>query len=82
MPKHTEMVLGMVMDEWLEVIEQDHEAAVNRLNQSLNLKGDALLDPNVPPHTYVGDIDSVPPVNVFFFWALTRNAILMKTSRE
>lgn len=38
----------MVMDEWLEVIEQDHEAAVNRLNQSLNLKGDALLDPNVP----------------------------------
>lgn len=55
------MVLGMVMDEWLEVIEQDHEAAVNRLNQSLNLKGDALLDPNVPPHTYVGDIDSVPP---------------------
>jgi hypothetical protein len=55
------MVLEMVMDEWLTVIEQEHEVAVARLNQSLNLKGDSLLDPNVPPHTYVGDIDNVSP---------------------
>ena len=56
------MVLGMVMKEWLAVIEQDHEAAVARLNRALNLKGDAMLDPNVPPHTFVGDIDNVSPV--------------------
>ena len=53
------MVFVMVMNEWLAVIEQDHEAAVARLNRALNLKGDAMLDPNVPPHTYVGDIDNV-----------------------
>ena len=55
------MVLGMVMNEWLAVIEQDHEKAVNRLNKALNLKGDALLDSGVPPHTYVGDINNVSP---------------------
>lgn len=51
----------MVMNEWLAVIGQDHEAAVTRLNRLLNLKGDTLLDPTVPPHTFVGDIDNVLP---------------------
>jgi hypothetical protein len=51
----------MIHDEWLSVIDRDHEAAVSRLNAALGLSGDSLLDPIVPPHTYVGDIENMVP---------------------
>jgi hypothetical protein len=51
----------MVRNEWLSVIQLDHEAAVSRLNSALGLQGDSLLDPVVPPHTYVGNIEDMVP---------------------
>ena len=42
--------------EWITVLARDHQSDVLRLNDSLKLRGDSLLDPEVPPHTFVGDI--------------------------
>lgn len=51
----------MVFAEWLNVIDRDHASDVHRINAALKLVGDSLLDPGVPPHTYVGDIENVQP---------------------
>ncbi len=45
----------------LNVLTREHVSDVERLNKLLNLSGDSLLDPNVPPHTFVGDIDNLIP---------------------
>lgn len=51
----------MVIDEFIAVIDRDYQSDTDRLNESLKLKGDSLLDPTVPPHTFVGDLDGMKP---------------------
>ena len=49
--------------EILAVIDRDHEQDIERLNQSLKLKGEARFVSHVPPHTFVGNLNEMEPGN-------------------
>tara|TARA_B100000686_G_C16673215_1_gene907656 strand:+ start:366 stop:1295 length:930 start_codon:yes stop_codon:yes gene_type:complete len=50
---------GVIVDEFLGVVNRDYRADVTRLNASLRLKDEGELAPHVPPHTFVGDINNM-----------------------
>ena len=47
-----------ISKEFLDMVKRDFSADVSRINSELNLRGQGLLVNHIPPHTFVGDIDT------------------------
>ena len=46
-------------DEFFEMVNRDYTSDISRINLELKLKNESLLIEDIPPHTFVGDIDKI-----------------------